>query len=162
MVARPLRIAVEVRRGFHPSLGAGVFVLVACVAFGESFADDPTLHELAARGDPARIALLINRGEPVDVRDAAGRTPLHVAAERAHLFAAMMLLAKGADPNARDAEKQTPLHLAAGGDSSTDGERMQIVKVLIAKGSDRAARDAHGKRPVDYATRAEIRQVLEP
>ena len=128
----------------------------------QSLVDEPTLHELAARGEPARIAQAIAKGVPVDVRDQGGQTPLHVACKEAHLFATMMLIAKGADVRARDRDERTPLHLAAGGDPSADGERYQIVKLLVAKGADRTARDARGNRPIDYATRAEIRKTLEP
>lgn len=127
-----------------------------------SLVDEPTLHALAARGEPTRIAQAIAKGVPVDVRDQDGRTPLHLAAKEAHLFAVMMLIAKGANVNARDHDRRTPLHVAAGGDPKLDGERYQIVKVLVAKGADRAARDAQDNRPVDYATRPEIRKVLEP
>jgi len=158
MAASPLRIA-----GLAIAcLVAGAALATAPARGQASFADDPTLHELAARGDPARIARAIHQGVPVDVRDAAGRTPLHVAAKEAHLFAVMMLLAKGAQIDPRDREKRTPLHLAAGGDPSADGERFQIVKVLVGKGADPKAVDAYGKRPVDYATRAEIRRLLTP
>lgn len=125
-------------------------------------ADEPTLHELAARDDVARIAQAINAGVPVDVRDADGRTALHVAAEEVHLFVVMMLLAKGANPNVRDATRRTPLHLAAYGDPRREGERYQIVKVLLAKGADPQLRDASGKQPVDYATVPEFQALLAP
>jgi ankyrin repeat protein len=146
------------RRGrFRDVLGAfGVLALVsAAAAYGEE-----SLQSLAARDAVAQMAQAINAGEPVDGRDADGRTALHVAAKEAHLFSAMMLIAKGADPNARDHDQQTPLHLAADGDRRREGERFQVVKLLIAKGADVRARDAQGKRPVDYAKVVEFKDVL--
>jgi ankyrin repeat protein len=123
--------------------------------------DDPSLHELAARGDETRLARAISQGASVDARDAQGRTPLHLAAREGHLFAAMVLVGHHADPNARDGRKQTPLHAAAEG-TEREGERFQVAKMLIAKGADRKAVDVSGKRPVDYATKAEFKDVLEP
>ncbi len=125
-------------------------------------AQEQTLHELAARGDVARIARAIEAGEPVDQRDRAGQTALHVAAKNVHLFAVMMLIAKGADPNAHDGKRRTPLHLAADGERPTEGERFQIVELLIAKGADLRARDADGNRPVDYARVKEFVAALRP
>jgi ankyrin repeat protein len=165
MVTR--RLLVTRPAGTTRLLRVGLVVLWVAGSAGSvvgqvSFVNEPTLHDLAARGEPARIAQAIAKGASVDVRDPTGRTPLHVAAKEAHLFATMMLIAKGADVRACDQDRRTPLHMAAAGDPAADGERYQIVKLLVAKGADRAAVDAAGKRPVDYATRAEIRKALEP
>ena len=123
--------------------------------------DDVSLHELAARGDEARLARALTTGSPVDQRDSRGRTPLHFAAREGHLFAAMVLVGHGADPNARDLQKQTPLHAAALG-TEREGERFQVAKMLIAKGADRKAVDAEGKRPVDYTRTREFKDALAP
>jgi len=119
------------------------------------------LHELAARGDEARLSRAIAMGAPVDERDSQGRTPLHVAAREGHLFAAMVLVGHHADPNARDDRRQTPLHAAAQG-TEREGERFQIVKMLIAKGGDPSLRDVAEKRAVDYAKTPEFKDVLAP
>ena len=67
----------------------------------------------AARGDSARIAELVAAGNPVDVRDAYGRTPLHVAAYGGK-HAAMRALAKaGADPNALERDRYDIVTIAA-------------------------------------------------
>lgn len=54
----------------------------------------------ASRGDVARIKMLAATGAKLDMRDAHGRTPLHVAAFGAHHAAMRELVAAGADPNA--------------------------------------------------------------
>jgi ankyrin repeat protein len=121
----------------------------------------PTLHELAARGDEARLARAIADGASVDERDGQGRTPLHVAAREGRLFVAMVLVGHHADLNARDDRRQTPLHAAAQG-TEREGERFQIVKMLIAKGADPRLRDASEKQPVDYAKTPEFKDALAP
>jgi len=144
----------------------GAALLVWALAFGigraQGFSTEKTLHEMAARDDVAGLARAINGGVPVDVRNQAGETALHVAAREVHLFSAMMLIAKGANPNARDGRQRIPLHLAADGDARRAGERYQIAKLLVAKGSDREAVDADGKRPVDYARTVEFERALAP
>jgi uncharacterized protein len=67
----------------------------------------------AARGDAAQITALIARGEPVDRRDAYGRTPLHVAAYRGHHDAMRALAAAGADPNALEHDRYDIVTIAA-------------------------------------------------
>jgi uncharacterized protein len=53
----------------------------------------------AARGDATEIKALIAKGEKLDVRDAYGRAPLHVATHRGHHEAMRALVAAGANPN---------------------------------------------------------------
>jgi len=139
-----------------------VVALVAVSLASPALAEDgPSLHELAARGDEARLARAISMGAPVDERDPQGRTPLHVAAREGHLFAAMVLVGHHADPNARDDRRQTPLHAAAEG-TEREGERFQIVKMLIAKGADPKLRDTAEKRPIDYARTPPFKEALAP
>ena len=67
----------------------------------------------AARGDAARIAALTARGEEPGVRDAHGRTPLHVATYGAHHEAMRALVAAGADPNALEHDRYDIVTIAA-------------------------------------------------
>jgi len=140
---------------------AALAVLIATSAAAQ-LNPERTIHEMAARDDVQGIARTIAAGVSPNVRDAAGRTPLHVAVEEVHLFAVMMLIAKGADPNVRDRARRTPLHLAAAGDRRREGERFQILKLLLVKGADRNAVDAEGRRPVDLAKIVEFKNALRP
>jgi len=62
------------------------------------------------------------------VRDAKGRTPMHLAAGRGRAAVLEFLWSKSADMDAEDAEGRTPLHLAA-----VNGH-VECVRVLVDKG----------------------------
>src|SRR5258705_4313279 len=67
----------------------------------------------AARGDAGQIAPLIAAGARPDVRDAYGRTPLHVAAFGRHADVMRALAAGGADPNALENDRYDIVTIAA-------------------------------------------------
>jgi ankyrin repeat protein len=67
----------------------------------------------AARGDAGEIRTLISKGEKPDVRDAHGRTPLHVAAYGGHHDAMRALVAAGANPNALEHDRYDIVTIAA-------------------------------------------------
>jgi len=67
----------------------------------------------AARDDGARIAELVAAGNRVDIRDAYGRTPLHVAAYAGRHAAMRALVKAGADPNALERDRYDIVTIAA-------------------------------------------------
>ena len=67
----------------------------------------------AARGDAVEIARLAARGGSVDVRDAYGRTPLHVAAYGGKHEAMRALVKAGANPNALEKDRYDIVTIAA-------------------------------------------------
>lgn len=71
------------------------------------------LHTAAATGDVADIERRIAKGEKTEVRDANGRTPLHVAAFASQHAAARALLRLGADANALEAQRYDIVTIAA-------------------------------------------------
>ena len=71
------------------------------------------LHRAAQDGDIPAIRQLVAKGAEVNTRDAAGRTPAHVAAFASNDDALMALAAAGADMNALEDEVYDVLTIAA-------------------------------------------------
>jgi ankyrin repeat protein len=67
----------------------------------------------AARGDAVEIVRLVASGNPVDVRDTYGRTPLHVAAHGGKHDAMRALVKAGANPNALERDRYDIVTIAA-------------------------------------------------
>jgi ankyrin repeat protein len=83
----------------------------------------------AARGDAGQITQLIVTGARPDVRDAHGRTPLHVAAFGRHADAMRALVAGGADPNALENDRYDIVTIAAVADDPA------TLRVALALGA---------------------------
>jgi hypothetical protein len=71
------------------------------------------LFAAAAKGDAARIKVLLTGGPPVDARDGHGRTALHVAAHMKQIEAMRALVAGGANPNALESGRYDIVTIAA-------------------------------------------------
>ena len=65
------------------------------------------VNQFSTRKKAAFLAWLIDTGIDVDQRNAAGRTPLHEAAEKGDARAVTVLLRAGADPSLRCADGMT-------------------------------------------------------
>jgi len=71
------------------------------------------LFAAAARNDTGKIVKLLNAGEYAGMRDAHGRTPLHVAAYRKARDAMRVLATKTGDPNVLDVDGYDIVTIAA-------------------------------------------------
>lgn len=89
------------------------------------------------------IPVLVQAGQPVNVTDSDGRTPLHAAARAGRLDVVNELLRSGASVFAADNKGRTPLHLAVLGRST------EVVDALLAAGAPRTVRDQDGNTPRD-------------
>ena len=71
------------------------------------------LFAAAAAGDASAIRTRLAGRSPPEVRDAHGRTPLHVAAHGGHRDAMRALVQAGADPNALERDRYDIVTIAA-------------------------------------------------
>ena len=85
------------------------------------------------------IGRMLDKGAEVNIKDADGITPLHLAARENHRNVLELLLAKGACVNAKDKFGLTPLHLAAEQGNAAE------VTLLIEQGADRNAKAEGGE-----------------
>lgn len=88
------------------------------------------LFAAAKKNDVAKIAKLLDAGEPVDPRDRLGNTPLLEAIDGNHLDAVRLLVERGADVNASDRIPFTALVNA-----STAGY-LEILEILLKAGAN--------------------------
>ena len=94
------------------------------------------LHLAAGQGDEGVLTTLLRCSGPhaiqvVNIKDRAGRTPLHLAALGGHIQCVKILLEAGANANVTDNKGgQTPLTLAA------NKGNIEVVKLLLKYGSD--------------------------
>ncbi|MBN2493653.1 MAG: ankyrin repeat domain-containing protein [Deltaproteobacteria bacterium] len=107
-----------------------------------------SLMAAVASGDLEKVKAHFYWGTDADTRDRLGRSPLHLAADRADLSLAAYLLAQGADPNARDLDGWTPLHAAAAAGS------IDCARLLMDHGAEVDTSSEAGCTPLHWAAHA--------
>lgn len=103
--------------------------------------DDWTaLHAAAARGHAEIVAILLDSGADVDVRDESGITPLwNAAGSTPSSDVIRLLLDAGANPNATDTNLGwTPLSRAV------DYDNLDVVRLLLSAGAVATITDGDG------------------
>jgi serine/threonine-protein phosphatase 6 regulatory ankyrin repeat subunit B len=98
------------------------------------------------RSDPSSVAVLLNRGADINVRDTQGQTVLHYAA-RAGADTVNALALQGADLNAPDNLGARPLHVAAA------MKHQGAAEALLRSGAQADAQDRFGVTPLRDAQR---------
>ena len=90
------------------------------------------LHFAAMNGDASTVSSLLAAGADPNRFDDLGKTPLHYAAEQAHLGVMRLFLENGAHVDAHDETKigNTPLGEVAGNCS------LEIARMLVEAGAD--------------------------
>lgn len=107
------------------------------------------LHAIAV-GNPETAPdvadLLLAFGARHNAINAAGQTPLHLAANYGTAALVDTLLRHGADIAAKDGAGMTPLHIAA-----ARGTNPKICEMLLQHGAELTERDFTGHTPIDMA-----------
>ena len=128
------------RSGFGPAVAAAAVVTIVCTTAIPAIAQvAPTaaeamayggLHGAAHRGDVAAVERLaaVSRAAR-ELRDAYGRTPLHVATFARQRGAVKALLAAGADPGALESGRYDAVTIAAVADDE------ETLRLLLASGA---------------------------
>ena len=96
-------------------------------------------------GDAKQLREALERGSPVNGRDAAGNTPLMLVAVYGDVACIQLLLERGAQVNVTNAAGATPLMRAA-----HDYEKLRL---LVARGADINARSVFGNTALMLAAR---------
>jgi ankyrin repeat protein len=101
-----------------------------------------TLHHAAYRGRIEVVDLLLSKGAQVQSKDATGRTPLMLAANRGHLAALSVLIKAmhGEGLDEKDEQGWTALHHAV----SMAYRSLKVVHRLLDKGARPDAKDHRG------------------
>lgn len=103
------------------------------------------LYEAAKNGNDEVVALLLDAGANVDLKNDTRRerTPLAAAIRKSQLSTMSLLLEAGANPNQQDAGKESPLHIAAEG----CGSYGEMVRILLEAGADPSITNKRGDTP---------------
>lgn len=91
----------------------------------------------AAGGDVTALAIELDDGADPDMRDAYGRTPLHVAAFTGRHEIMRLLVAAGADPNALENDRYDIVTIAA---VANDAPTLEVALVIGAKATNVTSR----------------------
>lgn len=117
----------------------------------------PLSTSAALGASPEIVRLLVARGAQLDIADAAGKTPLHLAIESQGASAELIskiLVDAGHSLNSTDRDGNTPLHSAA------VHKRAGVVNLLLQAGADRGKKNKAGKTPLQLANTPEIKKAL--
>src|SRR5215468_7428486 len=123
-----------------------VLMLTPALLRAESRATMSADYSQALRsGDIRQIRLLLDKGASPNARDAAGNTPLMLAAVYGDVQAVRLLLDRGAEVNATNAAGATPLLRAA--------HNFEKTRALVDAGAEVNVRSALGNTPLMLAAR---------
>ena len=94
------------------------------------------LHEAVLHAEPKLVQALLKAGADIEIQDALGQTPLHLAAQSDQTEIITILIEHGAHINARDHQHNTPLLLAS------KNSAIQSAELLLRLGAFHQAVDS--------------------
>lgn len=116
------------------------------------------LHDLAFRGEPQAIALVLQAGGDPLAQDKLGETPVHKAARWGRLEAVETFLVNGVALDAKDGNGRGLLHAAAAASRAKDG--LALVRRLLERGLKATDSDLNGYTPLHMAGTGEVARLL--
>ena len=132
----------------------GVILLFVAILSYEGD-DRPPLIKATAENRVEDVQNLLNRGEPLEVKDSNGNTPLLIAAGEGFEAIVRLLLQKGANTEAQNTNGNTPLIYA-----SEKGHK-SIVQLLLDRGANTETQDANGNTPLILASEKGHKPVVQ-
>lgn len=100
---------------------------------------DHALLDAAGHGDSGTVTRRLAEGEPADVADERGRTPLVAAAYSNHVEVARLLVRAGADVDHQDDTQQSAYLIA----TSEVGDDPRLLELTLAADADVGAKDSY-------------------
>ena len=109
-------------------------------------------HLAALHGSLDALQMCLS-DEVLDLGDADGDAPVHLAARGGYISCMTLLIERGADLDARNAAGRTAAHVAA------EAGHLELIKVLISNSASIAIADQDGVTAQDIAKRNEHRTM---
>ena len=119
----------------------------ACRLQNDNISSFSPLHCAMVSGSEQCLQLLLSADSQAAVNsaDAAGFTPLHIAAAKNLQNSSKLLISKGADINAKDAKSRTPIMLASAAGN------VNIIELLLEEKADYESSDSDGNTALHFA-----------
>jgi len=128
-----------------------ILPLTYLLCYADSVDGRTDLHNFVYYEKYEDVALILKKSTDVDVKNAAGLTPLHIAIKIRDLKMATMLLDGGADVNAKDNHGNTPLKK----------KNMELVRFLVLRGADVNLANDEGISPLHQASYSANAPIVE-
>ncbi len=132
-----------------------IFFILSICAYADSVDGRSELHNLVYYEKYDDVIELLKKGADLEVINAAGLTPMHIAIKKRDLKMANILLDNGADINSQDNRGNTPLIVAV------KKRNIKLVRFLILKGADVNLYNDEGITPLHQAAYSGNPEIVE-
>lgn len=146
--ASPLQTSNDGKTAFNYAMSAGRQLIALQIV------EAAALHAMDSENS-AELLLALKDGAYVNIRNAAGWTPLIFAASRGDVESVKAILNYGGDPNRAENDGWTPLHFAAHGGNE------DIVLLLLKAGANVSWKNLDGRTPRELAAAEGFQNIVE-